>query len=88
MILSENSSVNSNPQLIINNDDVQCAHGSTTGEIDSDALFYMQTRGIGINEAKKILINSFLFDLVNSIKDDNILSLIKDNMNKWINHVN
>ena len=74
MILSKNSSVNSNPQLIINNDDVQCAHGSTTGEIDSDALFYMQTRGIGINEAK-ILINSFLFDLVNSIKDDNILSL-------------
>ncbi len=43
MLLSKSSSMQSNPQLIINNDDVQCSHGSTTGEIDSDALF-RQTR--------------------------------------------
>lgn len=88
MILSKGSSIHSNPQLIINNDDVQCAHGSTTGEIDSEALFYMQSRGINLNQAKKMLINSFLFNIINKIEDKKILSLINSEINFWINNVN
>ena len=77
----------SNPQLIINNDDVQCSHGSTTGEIDSDALFYMQSRGIKIDQAKKMLINSFLSNLISEIKNKEILKMINNQINAWIKNV-
>lgn len=88
MLLSKHSSIQSNPQLIINNDDVQCSHGSTTGEIDSDVLFYMQSRGIKLEQAKKMLINSFLFNLINKIENQKTLSLINNQINLWINNVN
>jgi len=87
MLLSKSSSMQSNPQLIINNDDVQCSHGSTTGEIDSDALFYMQSRGIKINQAKKMLINSFLSNLISEIKNKEILKMINNQINTWIKNV-
>ena len=88
MLLSKSSSIQSNPQLIINNDDVQCSHGSTTGEIDSDALFYMQSRGIKLEQAKKMLINSFLSNLINKIKDQKALKIINNQINSWIKNVN
>ena len=87
MLLSKSSSMQSNPQLIINNDDVQCSHGSTTGEIDSDALFYMQSRGIKIEQAKKMLINSFLSNLISEIKNKEILKMINNQINAWIKNV-
>lgn len=87
MLLSKSSSMQSNPQLIINNDDVQCSHGSTTGEIDSDALFYMQSRGIKIDQAKKMLINSFLSNLISEIKNKEILKIINNQINTWIKNV-
>ena len=87
MLLSKSCSMQSNPQLIINNDDVQCSHGSTTGEIDSDALFYMQSRGIKIDQAKKMLINSFLSNLISEIKNKEILKMINNQINAWIKNV-
>ena len=49
--------INSNPQLEIYCDDVQCAHGSTIGELDEDAILYLRSRGISLNESKNILLN-------------------------------
>ena len=54
-------------------DDVECAHGATAGSIASEALFYMQSRGIGIETARKLLINGF----ANQIIDDIQLDLFK-----------
>ena len=87
MLLSKSASIQSNPQLIINNDDVQCSHGSTTGEIDADALFYMQSRGIKLEQAKKILLNSFLSNLIDEIKDEEALKTITEQINSWIKNV-
>ena len=87
MLLSKSASIQSNPQLIINNDDVQCTHGSTTGEIDSDALFYMQSRGIKLEQAKKMLLNSFLSNLIDKIKDQKALKIINKQINSWIKNV-
>ena len=88
MLLSKSASIQSNPQLIINNDDVQCSHGSTTGEIDSDALFYMQSRGIKLEQAKKMLLKSFLSKLIDEIKDQKALKIITEQINSWIKNVN
>ena len=85
LILSENALVHSNPQLMIYNDDVQCSHGSTTGKIDNDALFYLRSRGINLNEAKQILLNAFLNDIVDNVKNNDVNLELKNNINSWVN---
>ena len=86
LILSQNSMVHSNPQLMIYNDDVECSHGSTTGKIDDDALFYLRSRGINLDNAKQILLNAFLNDIIDNIKNEEINLNIKEQTNLWINN--
>ena len=70
---------------MIYNDDVQCSHGSTTGKIDNDALFYLRSRGINFNEAKQILLNAFLNDIVDNVKNNDVNLELKNNINSWVN---
>ena len=86
LILSEQSTIHSNPQLEIYNDDVKCSHGSTTGQMDDDVIHYMRTRGININDAKKLILEGFLDDVIKNISKsvftvkliDNIKQCLKD----------
>lgn len=84
LILSEKSMVHSNPQLMIYNNDVQCSHGSTTGEIDDEALFYLRSRGINLENAKIMLMHAFLNEIVNSLDNKNIKNDIQKKINSWI----
>ncbi len=68
LLLSENAAVNTKPQLEIHADDVKCSHGSTIGQLDSDALFYLRSRGIGASEARRLLSYAFASDVVNRVK--------------------
>lgn len=70
MLLSEHSLVNSNPQLEIYADDVKCTHGSTIGQLDADSLFYLRSRGIGLDTARAILIQAFASEVFDQIKID------------------
>lgn len=74
IILSDYVSVRSNPQLEIFADDVKCAHGSTIGQIDYNALFYLRSRGVGKELATSILLQGFLNDVVQEM---NILEVKK-----------
>ncbi len=56
------------PQLLIYNDDVKCSHGATTGQLDDRALFYMQTRGIPIAVARRMLMQAFMADVIDAIE--------------------
>ena len=67
LLLSRNALVNSTPALEIHADDVKCKHGSTTGQLDPLALFYLRSRGIGEQEAKGLLTYAFASDLVSRI---------------------
>ena len=60
LLLSRDASMNAKPELEIYADDVQCAHGSTIGELDKDALFYLRSRGIDEMAARQLLISAFL----------------------------
>lgn len=61
LLLSREASINSRPQLEIHHDNIQrCTHGATVGSLDTEALFYLQSRGIPVAEAKKILMDSFV----------------------------
>lgn len=64
LLLSDKSEIQSNPQLEINCKDVKCAHGFTSGNLDKDALFYLQSRGINKQDARAILIQGFISKLI------------------------
>ena len=62
------------PQLLIYNDEVKCSHGTATGQLDANALFYMQARGIPYNTARKMLMLAFMTDALDTIKVEGIKS--------------
>jgi len=68
LLLSRGALANSNPQLRIFADDVKCTHGSTTGHLDDEAVFYLRSRGIGEAAARGILTYAFAADLLAGIK--------------------
>ena len=67
LILGERAEVDAKPELEIYADDVQCAHGNTVGNLDESALFYMQQRGLPVDEARALLTQAFLFEVVDRI---------------------
>jgi Fe-S cluster assembly protein SufD len=70
LLLSKDAVANSNPQLEIYADDVKCTHGSTVGQLDEDAVFYLRSRGIGAEAARSLLTYAFASDVVERIKVD------------------
>jgi len=68
ILLSENASVNTKPQLEIFADDVKCSHGCTVGRLDEEGLFYLQSRGIPEKIAKSMLLHGFTSDVLEKIK--------------------
>jgi Fe-S cluster assembly protein SufD len=70
LLLSKDALVNSNPQLEIFADDVKCTHGSTVGQLDEDALFYLRSRGIDLDAARSLLTWAFASELVDTIRVD------------------
>ena len=87
LILSDKSIVHSNPQLEIYNDDVKCSHGSATGQIDDEAIYYMRTRGINEKSAKQLILNSFLDEIVKKISPLDIQKNIKHKIQNYLKDV-
>lgn len=69
ILLSEEATINSKPQLEIFADDVKCTHGATSGQIDEEALFYIRSRGISEQHAKNILHHAFAWDVIEKISN-------------------
>jgi Fe-S cluster assembly protein SufD len=69
ILLSDKASINTKPQLEIWADDVKCSHGCTTGQLDEEALFYLQTRGISKDTARAMMLYAFAGELIEKIKN-------------------
>ena len=80
ILLSDNAEFNAKPELEIYADDVKCSHGSASGSLNQDSIFYLMSRGLNYKEAKELLINGFLLDVVEKITDNEIKNLIKNIM--------
>ena len=78
LILSENSEFNSKPELEIYADDVKCSHGSTSGNIDEDSIFYLMSRGLTKNQANEMIIEGFLNEVIETITEFKIKILIRE----------
>ncbi|HRE40437.1 MAG TPA: Fe-S cluster assembly protein SufD [Ignavibacteria bacterium] len=72
ILLSENAKINAKPQLEIFADDVKCSHGATSGQLDENSMFYLQSRGISKVEAKILLMNAFSSEVIDSVKIDSL----------------
>lgn len=68
ILLSDDATINTKPQLEIYADDVKCSHGTSTGKIDTDALFYLKARGIGEDNARKLLLQAFAEEVIDKIE--------------------
>jgi Fe-S cluster assembly protein SufD len=69
LILSEKATVDSIPQLFIFNDDVKCAHGSSTSTLDPDQYIYLQSRGIGLQDAESMITRGFIENAIHWIEN-------------------
>ena len=78
LLLSDNARINSKPVLEIYNDDVQCSHSATSGHLDYDKLFYIQSRGVCEKEARDILIQSFSDEFINKITNRRIRNVFQE----------
>ena len=67
ILVSDDATVNSKPELEIYADDVKCSHGSTTGQIDEEALYYLRTRGLSETTARKMMVGAFAADVLNEM---------------------
>lgn len=78
ILLSEDATVNTKPQLEIWADDVKCSHGCTTGQLDEEALFYLQARGLGKDQAKGLLLYAFAGEVLDKISDENFRGFVTE----------
>ena len=77
ILLDDTTEFNAKPELEIYADDVKCSHGSASGSLNENSIFYIMSRGLNYKQAKELLINGFLLDVINKITDEDVKNLIK-----------
>ncbi len=84
LLLSEGAEANHKPELEIYADDVECAHGSTVGALDDDALFYLRQRGLSASAARALLIEAFAGEVVDSIDNEGVRNVFATRVAAWL----
>jgi Fe-S cluster assembly protein SufD len=84
LLLSEGAEMDTKPELEIYADDVKCSHGATTGQLDQEPMFYMRSRGIPEDEARALLIQSFVASVFEGVKDEGIRERLMAGVREWL----
>lgn len=87
LLLSDSAKIDTKPQLEIYADDVKCTHGATIGQLDSDSLFYLRSRGIDQQVAKAILLRAFASQNIENIGDLAIKNYVEALVNNWFKEI-
>ncbi|MDX2362070.1 MAG: Fe-S cluster assembly protein SufD [Crocinitomicaceae bacterium] len=82
VLLSDDATVNSKPELEIYADDVKCSHGSTTGQLDDEAIFYLRARGISEKAARQLMVSAFIGDVLGKIENTSVLEYTQQLLQK------
>ncbi|MFZ4592407.1 MAG: Fe-S cluster assembly protein SufD [Ignavibacteria bacterium] len=82
VLLTNEATINSKPQLEIFADDVKCSHGATTGQINPDEIFYLRARGISEYEAKKLLLSAYAHEIIDEVKNEELRNLLVKTLEK------
>ncbi len=86
LLLSDTASANPEPQLKIFNDDVQCTHGATVGQLEAQALFYLRARGLSEAEARSLLIYAFADEIIAQLRTEDLQKKVKEMVKKKLSH--
>lgn len=84
MLLSESAEFDAKPELEIYADDVKCNHGATSGALDEDLLFYLRARGIGKEEAKSLLIQAFVGEVIDKVEHEALREVMIKKTARWL----
>lgn len=84
LLLSGQATINTKPELEIYADDVKCSHGATTGRLDEEALFYLQSRGIPKNQARNLLIQAFVNEVIEEISNEDVQEQAQHIVSRWL----
>ncbi len=84
LLLSDTAEANHKPELEIYADDVECAHGSTVGALDDDALFYLRQRGLSEGDARALLVEAFVGEVVDGIESDDVREVFAARVAEWL----
>jgi Fe-S cluster assembly protein SufD len=84
LLLSQQATVDVKPELEIYADDVKCSHGATTGRLDDEALFYLQSRGISLDAAQSLLIQAFVNEVIEEVTNDDAQEQASHIVSKWL----
>ncbi|MFQ5562167.1 MAG: Fe-S cluster assembly protein SufD [Parvularculaceae bacterium] len=84
LLLSDKAEADHKPELEIYADDVQCAHGSTVGALDEDALFYLRQRGLDEHAARALLIEAFVGEAIDGVSRENVRNVIRESVEAWL----
>ena len=87
LLLSDTARINTMPQLEIYADDVKCTHGATVGELDDESIFYLRSRGIGVEQARNILIKAFIAEVIAGVENEEIKSYIEELIDEYLNGI-
>ena len=82
ILLSDTGTVNSKPELEIYADDVKCSHGSTTGQLNDEAVFYLRSRGLSEKAAKELLVKAFLGEVLEEVENEEVSSYVEAQIEK------
>lgn len=84
LLLSPKAEMDTKPELEIYADDVKCSHGATTGQLDEEPLFYLRSRGLKEAEARMLLIQAFVDEVADKIKDEGLQAEVKEKAEAWL----
>lgn len=76
VLLSDSATINSKPELEIYADDVKCSHGSTTGQLDEEAVFYLRARGLSEKSARHLMVSAFIGEVIEKVENEEVLNFI------------
>ena len=87
LLLSDDATANTKPQLEIYADDVKCTHGAAIGQLDEAAMFYLRSRGLSVRESRAMLVHAFAGDILNRVKIEPVRNYLEGLITARLPHV-
>lgn len=87
ILLSEHAEMDTKPELEIYADDVKCSHGSTCGQLDEEPLFYLRQRGINEAQARMLLLQAFIGEIIDTLDDSSVKEELEQKAEKWLSSI-
>jgi Fe-S cluster assembly protein SufD len=82
IMMSDEAVIDTKPELEIYADDVRCSHGSTTGQFDEEALFYLRARGLSAEGAKQLLVSAYVNEVIDRSQNPAVVAFVKNELSR------